>query len=137
MKYPNGNPRASYNIPSTVTSIGTGAFQECTNLTSITLPEGLTYISNGGFSGCTSLTEVTIPSTVTSIGMGAFNDCTNLISIIVFPKTPPSLANTAAISDATTSIYVPDASVDAYKQATNWSNFADIIHPLSEKGSAN
>ena len=29
-------------------------------------------------------------------------------------------------------IYVPDNSVDAYKAATNWSQYADRIKPLSE-----
>mgnify|MGYP000472681990 CR=1 FL=1 len=29
-------------------------------------------------------------------------------------------------------IYVPDDSVEAYKTATNWSNYADRIRPISE-----
>ena len=29
-------------------------------------------------------------------------------------------------------IYVPDESVDAYKAATNWSAYADIIFPISQ-----
>lgn len=29
-------------------------------------------------------------------------------------------------------IYVPDASVEAYKKATNWSQYADRIYPMSE-----
>lgn len=33
---------------------------------------------------------------------------------------------------ATTNIYVPDALVDSYKTATNWSKYAEQIHPLSE-----
>lgn len=33
---------------------------------------------------------------------------------------------------ATTNIYVPDALVESYKTATNWSTYADQIHPLSE-----
>lgn len=32
----------------------------------------------------------------------------------------------------TTNIYVPDALVDSYKTATNWSKYAEQIHPLSE-----
>lgn len=32
----------------------------------------------------------------------------------------------------TTNIYVPDALVESYKTATNWSTYADQIHPLSE-----
>lgn len=33
---------------------------------------------------------------------------------------------------ATTNIYVPDALVESYKAATNWSTYAEQIHPLSE-----
>ena len=33
---------------------------------------------------------------------------------------------------ATTNIYVPDALVESYKTATNWSKYAEQIHPLSE-----
>lgn len=32
----------------------------------------------------------------------------------------------------TTDIYVPDALVESYKTATNWSKYAEQIHPLSE-----
>ena len=45
---------------------------------------------------------------------------------------PPQLGNKNAISSATTQIQVPMASVDAYKSATNWSVFADIIVGYTE-----
>ena len=54
----------------TVTSIGTNAFQNCTNLTSVTIPDSVTSIGEAAFYDCTSLTSVTIPNSVTSIGTG-------------------------------------------------------------------
>lgn len=48
------------------------AFEDCSNLTSITIPQGVTYIDGGAFRSCSSLSSITIPNSVTSIGYGAF-----------------------------------------------------------------
>ena len=45
-------------VPSSVTCIGTGAFQECTLLKSITIPSSVTSISSSAFYHCTSLTDI-------------------------------------------------------------------------------
>jgi len=66
-----------------VTSIGWGAFIECSGLTSITLPSNLTSIENSVFLQCTSLTSITIPSSMTAIGEEAFYWCYNLKSITI------------------------------------------------------
>lgn len=59
-------------------SIGIGAFQNCPSLTTLTLPSGLESIGASGFEGCSGLTNITIPASVTSIGSGAFDGCPNL-----------------------------------------------------------
>ncbi len=43
-------------IPDSVTSIGTGAFYNCTNLTSVTVPDSVTSIGGNAFSGCPNVT---------------------------------------------------------------------------------
>lgn len=65
-------------VPSTVTSIGEGAFAGNTTLQSIELPEGLREIGYNAFGGCTALTSVTIPDSVTKVGPGAFKGCSAL-----------------------------------------------------------
>ena len=73
----------SITIPEGVTSIGDNAFEYCSSLTSITIPEGVTSIESGAFYGCSSLSSTTIPEGVTSIGHSAFSGCSSLTSIII------------------------------------------------------
>src|SRR6266536_3556725 len=70
-----------------VTSIGHDAFNG-TGLTSVTIPNSVTSIGNGAFSNCTSLTRVTIPNSVTSIGYEAFMRCTNLTNFTSLGNAP-------------------------------------------------
>ena len=65
-------------IPSSVTSIGEGAFAGCSSLTSIEIPSSVTSIGEGAFVYCSSLTSIEIPSSVTSIAEGAFYGCSSL-----------------------------------------------------------
>lgn len=58
------------------------AFNECTELTSVTLPNGITTIGNGAFLKCSKLTSITLPSKLTKIGDYAFNE-TGLTSIVI------------------------------------------------------
>ena len=64
-----------------VTSIGYGAFRDCTGLTSVTLPNSVTSIGNRAFQWCSGLTNVTLPSSITSIGYQAFSGCSGLTSV--------------------------------------------------------
>jgi len=65
----------SITIPSSVTSIGTYAFYQASALTSVTFEAGssLNSIDEGGFEFASALTSITIPASVTTIGIGAFN----------------------------------------------------------------
>ena len=66
----------------TVTKIGTGAFRDCTGLTTVTISNSVTSIGSYAFYGCTGLTEVTIPNAMTDIGGWAFTYCTGLQTVI-------------------------------------------------------
>ena len=63
--------------------IGSSAFSDCTNLTSVTMPDSVTGIGSHAFSGCSGFTSVTIPGSVMSIGSYAFHGCTNLTSVTI------------------------------------------------------
>ena len=80
-------------IPSSVTSIGSGAFGSCNGLTSITIPDSVTSIDINAFGSCSGLTSITIPDSVTSIGNYAFYRCSSLISMTCNAITAPSIQN--------------------------------------------
>ena len=73
----------SITLPNSVTFIGNNAFYYCRNLTSITIPDNVTSIGDYAFEGCRSMTSATIGSSVTRIGDRAFRDCSNLTSITI------------------------------------------------------
>ena len=113
-------------IYDSVIEIGNFAFANCDSLTSISIPISVTSIGQYAFANCSSLTGITIPNSVTSIGIGAFYDCTGLKTMTVNATTPPTLGN-GAIPTTISRIYVPADSVDAYKSADGWKDFADKI----------
>jgi len=84
----------SFNIPSTVTSIGSNAFSDCTNLTSITMPSTVITIGDMAFYNCYRLTSFTMSTSVTSIGVGVFQVCNGLTSINL-PATVTSIGDYA------------------------------------------
>ena len=66
-----------------VTSIGSNAFSDCSDLTSITIGNNVTSIGNHAFYKCSGLTSITIPNSLTSIGIEVFYGCSGLKKVIV------------------------------------------------------
>ena len=120
----------SIDIPNSVTNIGDWTFANCNSLTSVTIGSGLTSINEGVFNSCSGLTSITIPNTVTSIGQAAFGYCSGLTSITVNAATPPTLGSGAFYRTNNCPIYVPAASVNAYKAASSWSDYASRIQAI-------
>ena len=121
----------SINIPSGVTSIGANTFDSCSSLTSVTIPSGVTSIGDRSFKS-SGLTNINIPSGVTSIEREAFNGCSSLQTVIVNAITPPTLGNNVFNNTNDCPIYVPAASVDTYKAASNWSTYASRIFAIEQ-----
>ena len=102
-------------------------------ITELVIPNSITSIGDYAFYRCDSLTSVTIPDSVTSIREGAFYKCTSLTSVYCKPITPPT-GNSYMFSYYDSGykpigckIYVPRNSVEAYKSAQYWKDYADYI----------
>jgi len=95
-------------IPSSVISIGTAAFWDCRDLTSIS-----------------------IPASVISIDDGAFAYCYGLTTLIAANPIPINLTSTnyvfGGINQTTCTLYVPKGSKSTYQVAEGWKDFAKII----------
>lgn len=126
---------------SKVTTIGAGAFRYCTALTSVDL-SSLTEISGTyAFGNCTSLQTVVIGENLTAFKNFTFTGCTALQSITIKATTPPTgttnMFGTASAfakynDNQGAKIYVPAASLEAYKAATGWSAYASYIEAIPE-----
>lgn len=139
------------NIPEGIESIPTGCFYNCEALPQLTLPESVTYIGDYAlrncyalgdvhlgsktatiddyaFYNCTALEEILLPESTISIGAWSFSNCSALVSVVCMPAVPPQLYIHAFDKNATQrQIYVPAESLDAYKQADVWSDYASSI----------
>lgn len=141
------------------TSLGLSSFNACSSLVSIEVPK-VTSITTQTFYGCDALETLNLPSVkttgtqgvrhcdkltrvdfgaVTNIGALTFDSCPLLETLIVRTSSLCTLANTSAlngtkIANGTGYIYVQDSLVENYKSASNWSNFASQIKPISELG---
>ena len=96
-------------IPNSVTTIGEGAFEDCTDLTSIEIPNSVTTIGDYAFCFCTDLTSIEIPNSVTTIGYSAFYECTGLTSIEI-PNSVTTIGHSAfKYCTSLTSIEIPNS----------------------------
>lgn len=106
--YPAGKIEQSYTIPSNTTTIGTGAFAFCKDLTTVIMPKDMIEIRRYAFQECTRLTSITIPNSIDVLETGTFNGCIDL-SRVVLPKKMKRIGNKVFENCvALASVVIPD-----------------------------
>lgn len=118
-------------FPDSIVSIGAYAFVYCAGLTSIKLNEGVRTVDNQWIWGARNMKLIDFPSTMVTMNGIGFQTNETYYNCICRATTPPSLGN-SSYTNALLAFYVPDDSVDLYKAASKWANFATKIKPLSE-----
>ena len=139
-------------VPDTIEAIGDFAFVGCDSLVSVATGNGVKLIGKSSFYKCKNLAKATIGDAVSSIGERAFNGCTSLVGVTLgraveniaskaFSSSliiavinckapnPPVLANKDAFSNGIykkATVTVPMESLENYKSAAVWSQFANI-----------
>ena len=138
-------------LPSSLTSLGMGAFQNCTDLTTVTnnsvinqvqaltfyectalqtftLNEGVTSIGNRAFYNCKALEAFELPAGVESIGPNAFEECTGLTSFSSYPACEDITLGTNVFYNSTSgcTLHVNSNQFAAYNAADQWKDFFAI-----------
>lgn len=144
---------ASFKLPPSLTNTGTMAFYNCPALTgslsiSVDTVGAETFrntrytdvtvdcitLGSSAFRGISTLRTVDVSARCTSIAGMAFSSSGSSSDKCTFyfrSTMPPALANSKAFSPGKLNkIYVPEASVNAYKTAANWSAFASYIEAI-------
>jgi hypothetical protein len=107
----------SFEIPSSVNTIGKWAFEE------------------------NAITTLTIPASVTTIEEGAFYSCQSLTAIYAKSTTPVDISTVSYVFDnvnkTTCTLYVPYGSKALYKEAAKWQDFVNIIEETTGFDSEN
>lgn len=114
-------------LPKNLTVISDTAFQQSA-ITSIVVPEGVVDIAQCAFNYCPNLATVVLPSTVKTIGHWAFRNCYAVTSFKLLAPEPPTRADKTEFLNTSHKIYVPAASVAAYKEA--WPDLAARIEAI-------
>ena len=106
-----------------------------TGIRELSLPK-VNTIGGDAVNLCSSLVKVDIGDSITSIGNFAFGHDPSLDTVIIRAVTPPAagrlIFEDTGIDSGSGYIYVPDASIEAYKTAANWSTYASRIKGISE-----
>ena len=110
VKYPEGKLEAIYTVPSGVCRLGDCAFSHCLGLMNITIGPDVVEVGERALLKCLSLAEITVMAAVP-------------------PKVAPGALGVAGEEEAVNRhipLYVPQESMDAYREADCWGEFADV-----------
>ena len=119
-------------LPDTCISIEKDALSHAYSLETVELPPYLESLGQSAFLYCTALRGIVLPSTIKSIGIYAFENDVKLESVTCLAPIPPKGGEEMFDNTSECPICVPAASVEAYRSAPIWRNYAHRIRAIKE-----
>ena len=117
-------------IPNNIINIYMDAFAGCSDMLSLAIPNSVTYIGQKAFENCSGLTTLTFPKNLLEISGSALNGCSGLTSIHCKSEIPPNDDSVVTFESSiysSATLYVPNGSLNAYKENPTWSRFKNIV----------
>lgn len=119
-----------YRIPDEITSIGAWAFSDCDFIEEITMGDQVVAIGGYAFSHCDNLKKLTLSANLQQIGPVPWNPimyCSNIEEVYIRALLPPKYSDTQMTDYPKLKMYVPEQSLELYKEHSGWSIFKDHI----------
>ena len=118
-------------LPSSLTTIGAKAFNECKQLTEIFIPGKVKCIDDQAFYGCSSLVAVDLASNVMRIGNLAFGECSAIKSVVSRAVVPAEQTSVAFEPLPAATLHVPMGCKANYASREGWNRFGTIIDDVT------
>lgn len=122
------------------------AFVNCTALKRVKFGSrdsapGTTLIENSGITGCSQLERIELGANIDSLMHMALNGVENVKVFVCWALTPPRCHNywtcfAPSVDRLNATLYVPKASIEAYRTANQWKDFQRIV-PIEDVGDIN
>lgn len=117
-------------LPASLHGLGVRAFDGCFGITgTLEIPENITTITEQAFGSCYGIQKLVLHSKIDVINSGAFEFCYGLGNIVCNAVNPPYVERRAfdGVSKSDVVVEVPEASIAAYRTASGWSDFKNIV----------
>ena len=114
-------------ILSIATKIPENTFKDCIKISSLNVPNSVKEIGNNAFSNCKELKQITLGNNLVTIGENAFDSCESLVEINIKSPIPPTYkTGFSSAKYINTKLNVPSINLDSYQNAEPWKNFWNI-----------
>lgn len=105
-----------------------GSFELCTNFSAVIIPEGVGYLDWNAMDFLVKPTELEIPSTMECMLDYAFCHLNRLTTMSVKATVPPYIEeNTFQQVNRNIPVYIPQGTIDDYRNAEYWCEFTNFI----------